>query len=313
MVTRIGLFAAAILLAGCGGATVEQATATPGVDEAATAAVSAQATADASATEAAEIALAATTNAAALQAIAPTLTAAAGSGLVTTNRGWTIVERDFDGVTMVQVPTGCFVMGLEDGSADVRPSRPICVLTPFWIDKTEVTQAQFTRYNGVRTSPQAFAGDDRPVEQITWNEARDFCASRGARLPTELEWEFAARGPDSLRYPWGNTFIENRVIFARNSQRQTAVAGSRVTGVSWVGALDMAGNVWEWTSSAFAPYPYVADDGREAETGASNMRRVLRGGAWNIEEPGRLTAAVRTARFPVTSDTSTGVRCARTS
>ncbi|MBK8034107.1 MAG: formylglycine-generating enzyme family protein [Chloroflexi bacterium] len=160
----------------------------------------------------------------------------------------------------------------------------------------------------------AFPGEARPVENINWFEARDFCALREARLPTEREWEYAARGPDSLTYPWGNVFVPENVVYNRVAAQGTADVvdaegnPARPGGASWVGALDMSGNVYEWTSTRYDeldysqltlnfqglfPYPYRENDGREADETqiAFNRRvseqsfyvlRVLRGGAWDF-------------------------------
>ncbi|MCU0463837.1 MAG: SUMF1/EgtB/PvdO family nonheme iron enzyme, partial [Anaerolineae bacterium] len=166
---------------------------------------------------------------------------------VTRNDDWTPVEREVDGVVMVLVPAGCFMMGSTIGDSDERPVHETCIEKPFWLDKTEVTQAQFAANGGMKANSNAFNGDNRPVEQITWFEAEAYCREqRGGRLPTEAEWEFAARGPDGLVYPWGYEFIAENVVYSQNSNRQTAEVGSRPGGESWVGALDLSGNVWEW-------------------------------------------------------------------
>lgn len=243
---------------------------------------------------------------------APTLTAAAEQGLLTRNAAWTQVERNFGGIPMVQVPAGCFAMGTETGGSDQHPVHTICFFEPFWIDKFEVRQAQFNALDGVAANPVAFAGDNRPVEQITWFEARDYCVRRGARLPTEAEWEYAARGPDARDYPWGSVFDPARAVFAAGAAQQTADVGTKPDGASWVGALDMAGNVWEWTSSQYAAYPYDAGDGREADGDTTaSQQRVLRGGAWSVESPERLHAASRLALAPSNADSSSGFRCVR--
>lgn len=221
---------------------------------------------------------------------------------------WTPVEHDFDGVTMVLVPAGCFMMGSDSGYDDEKPVHEQCFDAPFWIDKTEVTQADFARLGGQKANPNYFRGYNLPVESITWFEARDFCILRGGRLPTEAEWEYAARGPDSLVYPWGNDFVTENVVYSGNSNGQTAEVGSRPAGASWVGALDMSGNVWEWVSSLYQDYPYSAD--YESNSNTSNSR-VLRGGSWDDFITDYLRAAYRYWNFTDYWYFLYGFRCAR--
>ncbi len=225
---------------------------------------------------------------------------------ITSNADWTPVERDFDGITMVLVPAGCFMMGSDDGDDDEKPIHEQCFNEPFWINKYEVTNAQ---YGSVRCE-QWSSDPDQPRNCVSWFDAQDFCEARGGRLPTEAEWEYAARGPDSLVYPWGNDFIAENVVYYDNADR-TAAVGSRSGGVSWVGALDMSGNVWEWVSSLYQDYPYDAKDGRERDTGSStDVNRVLRGGVWNTSESYFLRAASRDAIYP-SYILNNGFRCAR--
>jgi formylglycine-generating enzyme required for sulfatase activity len=236
------------------------------------------------------------------------------------NRDWQVLypdgfQRTFeDRVTMVLVPAGCFMMGIINGYGDEQPVNEQCFDEAFWIDLTEVTQADFERLGGVQATLSFFRGDQLPVEQITWFEARDFCARRGARLPTEAEWEYAARGPDGLVYPWGNEWDEDAVWFG-NANEQTSSVGSRPAGASWVGALDMSGNVWEWVSSVYEPYPYAADDGREEDTGdRTDVQRMLRGGSWwYYGNPDVFRAAVRGRDNPDIRHNDVGFRCARSS
>lgn len=190
--------------------------------------------------------------------------------------------QEFDGVPMILAPKGCFMMGYKDGYVSEQPVHEQCIENPFWIDKYEVTQAQFAHFGGTQVNTSRFLGDNRPIERVTWFEARNFCELRGGRLPTEVEWEYTARGPDGLLYPWGNTWITSNAIWNRTDLQGTANVGSVPTGASWLNVLDMSGNVWEWTSSLFESYPYDANDGRERDSGnRTNLLTVLRGGSWD--------------------------------
>jgi formylglycine-generating enzyme required for sulfatase activity len=232
---------------------------------------------------------------------------------VSANQDWTPYVEMFDGVPMVLVPSGCFLMGSIIGNADETPVHQVCIDAPFWLDQTEVTQGDFARLGGIKRTrtPRPIIGDRLPVNLITWFEASAFCAQRGGRLPTEAEWEFAARGPDWLPYPWGVRFVADNVVYAGNSDGRPAEVMSRPGGVSWVGAHDMAGNVIEWTSTLYQPYPYNADDGREADTGdRQDVRRVLRGGSW-LDNSFFVSVGFRGAVMPIGTSNVTGLRCAR--
>lgn len=225
---------------------------------------------------------------------------------------WTPISHTFeDGVTMMLVPTSCFMMGSGNGDDNERPMSEQCFDAPFWIDQTEVTQAQFAALGGVTAESSFFLGDDHPVENISWFEARDFCVERGARLPTEREWEYAARGPDELTYPWGNSFEAAMVVAGRSSDLGTAIVGSVPMGMSWVGAYDLSGNVWEWTSSLYEPYPYNADDELEVNNNDNTVvRRVLRGGSWNSTDI-KLRSTTRAWNPSNYRDNLDGFRCVR--
>jgi formylglycine-generating enzyme required for sulfatase activity len=130
-----------------------------------------------------------------------------------------------------------------------------------------------------------------------------------ARLPTEAEWEYAASGSDNLIYPWGNELIEANLVFDRNSNNETADVGSHPNGVSWVGAYDMAGNVWEWVSTIYESYPYDPADGREDLNDAESLR-VYRGGVGSYIDFG-VGTATRFRKAPDERDWFIGFRCAR--
>ncbi len=187
-------------------------------------------------------------------------------------------------VEMVFVPAGEFIMGSEDPEAD-DDEKPVSnvFVQDFWIDKFEVTNARYLRCmkDGACTRPVGRAYDDftkadHPVTVISWQQAVAYCRWAGKRLPTEAEWEKAARGTDGRRYPWGNRFDADRANAGYTAG--TTAVGSYPLGASPYGAMDMAGNVWEWTSSLYEPYPYDPNDGRE-DLGARGPR-VNRGGSW---------------------------------
>lgn len=242
---------------------------------------------------------------------------------ISQNADWTPIERDFDGVTMVLVPPGCFEMGLSSDVIEeletlfpredaffqyMGPSHEVCIRKAFWLDQTEVTQIQFSLHGGEKISPNRFIGNNNPVENITWLEAHNYCVQRGVRLPSEAEWEFAARGPDNLTYPWGNEFIPENVTYGGNSGKNTKDVYSRPNGKSWVNALDMIGNVWEYTASVHQAYPYPEDNSREQ---FDVLRwHVIRGGSWDLNKY-MARPAYRGNFPPELPDDYIGFRCAR--
>jgi len=153
---------------------------------------------------------------------------------------------------------------------------------------------------------------DAPVPETTWAGARAFCAWRGARLPTETEWEAAARGREGRRYPWGAAPpTPGRAVFGRRSG-DTAPVHSHAEGATPEGVFHMAGNVAEWTSTLYRPYPYDAADGREDPAAAGT--RVTRGGDHVFDTaPEKLTATFRAgfSRNPLRGHRHIGIRCAR--
>lgn len=243
---------------------------------------------------------------------------------VAQNADWTPVIEDFNGVEMVVVPAGCFMMGSEDGDSDERPVHEVCFEEPFWIDRYEVTNEQFARFGGQAGRDSFFVGDDRPREQVTWDEAQAFCELRGARLPTEAEWEYAARGPDGRDYPWGNEFDCSMGNFDDETHRNpdvipggagcdgfdvTAPAGSFPQGASWVGASDLSGNVWEWVADLYGAYTAeVPTDSGGTDNGDL---RILRGGSWVFSAQTSLRAAYRLEYLPTSAYDNDGFRCAR--
>jgi hypothetical protein len=171
---------------------------------------------------------------------------------ITRNGAWMPVERSFNGVPMVLVPPGCLP------SVRTFSSGPRCFDQPFWIDKYEITQSLWVQYLPRRDWTASWWTGQRPVDYVTLPEARQLCTARGGRLPLESEWKYAASGPDNLIYPWGNQL---RLPDEHPRYHRAAYnghwpvpedVGSYPGGASWVGAMDMAGNVWEWVG--LTPY-----------------------------------------------------------
>jgi formylglycine-generating enzyme required for sulfatase activity len=234
------------------------------------------------------------------------LSGVALTGLLTTERilrntAWTPQVQTIGGVAMVLVPAGCFWMGARDTSADERPVHGQCFDKAFWIDRYEVTNAQYG-------SSGYFTGANQPRDSVSWFEANDHCAARGARLPTEAEWEYAARGPDGLTFPWGDEFDAARLLSGESGQMSSIPVGRFPAGASWVGAHDMSGNVAEWVSSHYIPYPYRPDDGREDGEDETRMR-AWRGGSWD-SIMFYTRASNRYRREPSRGFYDTGFRCA---
>ena len=209
---------------------------------------------------------------------------------------------------MALVPAGCFIMGSEDGKSDEQPSHEVCFDQPYWIDVVEVTNQQ---YGSPSTDcVQWSSGDTQPRICIDWFESVAFCESRGGRLLTEAEWAYAARGPDGLEYPWGNSFLAENVVNSGSETGQTAEVGSIPAGQSWVGALDLSGNVWEWVSDWYAD-SYPAERQIDPVGPDDGDYRVLRGGTWTFHNVGDLRSAVRIWLNPARGDNLNGFRCAR--
>ena len=154
--------------------------------------------------------------------------------------------------------------------------------------------------------------EQHPVNEVTWTGGREYCAWRGARLPTEAEWEAAARGQEGRLYPWGAEPPDaERAVFGRRSNHTDAV-GQHPAGATPQGVHDLAGNVAEWTSTLYRPYPYRADDGREDP--AAPGERVTRGADHVYDSsPEKLRASFRGgfSRAPAMGHRHIGFRCAR--
>ncbi|GEM_PF-894099 len=218
-------------------------------------------------------------------------------------QGFEEYEHKKTGMVLIRVPAGEFQMGSADGSDDQKPVHRV-VLDEYLIGKYEVTNAQyraFVKATGRKEPPQPPDGcgylnyfgdaryDDYPVVDVSWEDAKAYCDWAGLALPTEAQWEYAARGKSGRKYPWGNEEPDaNRAQYGKsvNSGDYTKRVGSFPTGVSAVGALDMGGNVWEWCADWYGDKYYGGcGDGMRNPIGPdSDSYRVLRGGSWIVSD-----------------------------
>lgn len=213
---------------------------------------------------------------------------------------------------MVYVPEGEFMMGRDESDGGDEYEHPAHKVTvkPFFIDAHEVTCEDFAKYikdhavTGNESSQCAGRDGQEPVTGVTWDDAMGYAKWAGKRLPTEVEWEFAARGTDGRRYPWGQEWQEGKAN-ANGASKGLAKVGA-YQGASPFGAFDMVGNAWEWTASKLIAYP-----GGSFREQPSGDVRVIRGGSYD-EGAGEATATYR-GFLKVSGDKydKTGFRCAK--
>ena len=231
-----------------------------------------------------------------------------------------------DGAPMVLVPAGEFMMGSREGDKIVvdneRPAHPV-YLDTFFIDKYEVTTSQYAKFfKTTNRPPPAFWSEHvlethgrKPVVGVDWNVAMAYCAWAGKRLPTEAEWEKAARGTDQRVYPWGNgqpshTLANSGKIGDFDDYGALTDVGSFEQGKSPYGTYDMAGNVWEWTADWYDENYYSKSSDRNPKGPSSGKLRVLRGGSWTFV-PFNGRSALRLGVEPSGLDHDIGFRCAQ--
>jgi serine/threonine-protein kinase len=209
---------------------------------------------------------------------------------------------------MVYVPGGEFEMGRTGGDDAEAPPHKVTV-KPFFIDRTEVTNEEYQRFVIAtrRPAPSDWsdgaipAGADRlPVVNVSWDDATAYAQWANKRLPTEAEWEFAAKGPDGRLYPWGDEWNRAFANVGNGETGRIVEVGGYLSGKSPFGALDMCGNVWEWTASRLIRYSATT----EVAPG-----RVVRGGAFNANER-TATTTYRGVLQPDRAYPRTGFRCA---
>lgn len=242
-----------------------------------------------------------------------------------------------NGVTMMYVPAGEFIMGNNNGRDEVKPERTV-YLDDFYIDKYEVTNAAYKRCvdaNGCG-APQSnrsltyfpYYGDsqydDYPVLFVSWYQAKRYCEWRGMRLPTEAEWEKAARGVSGRRiYAWKGAFdgtklnfCDSRCTFGKSADKtvddgyaDTAPVGSYEEGQSSYEIYDLAGNVWEWIADWYDAGYYRAAPNTNPLGPSSGVYRVLRGGAWDTDK-NETQSSFRIGKDPAVAYNDIGFRCA---
>ena len=207
-----------------------------------------------------------------------------------------IEQRGTDNAPMVFVLAGEFLMGSAESDKDVgdeeKPQHTVS-LDAFRIDQHEVTNAQYKQCvdAGKCTAPsdsssntrKSYYGnaqfDNYPVVYVSWQDAKNYCAWAGKRLPTEAEWEKAARGTDGRRYPWGDTFDKSKLNSFENGNKDTTEVGKYPSGASPYGAYDMAGNVWEWTNDWYGENYYASSPKQNPQGPSSGSMRAYRGGS----------------------------------
>lgn len=238
--------------------------------------------------------------------------------------------RDADGMVMVYVPEGTFTMGSDDGELNEKPVR-LVYLDAYWIDKYEITNAQYElcvadgaciKPNNDRSHTQEnYYGNpdfaDYPVVFVDWNQANSYCEWAGGRLPTEAEWEKAARGPEGNLYPWGNNDANCSLAnYNQGSYDQpnscvgdTSQVGSFPEGASYYGVMDMAGNVWEWVNDWYRPYD-ATETINPIGPDSEQDYKVIRGNSWyNVGSD--IRSSYRSRHKPTGGNNSNfGFRCA---
>ena len=238
-----------------------------------------------------------------------------------------------DGAGMVLIPAGEFMMGDDDpaikdfkANAPNNPRHKV-TLSAYYIYKNLVTVGQYEMFckETKRTMPPApefnadWAKKDHPMIRLSWDEAKAYCEWAGGALPTEAQWEKAARGTEGKKYPWGNTFDRSKLQCSKTKVKDaggTAKVGSFPAGASPYGVLDMAGNVWEWCADwydeGFCATPAASLPNPLNDATGPQKARVLRGGSWNYIDPTLFRSAFRSLTPPYVRVNLIGFRVAMT-
>ena len=233
-----------------------------------------------------------------------------------------------DGMEQVYVPSGSFIMGSTDQDTEAelqeKPQHTV-FLNGFWIDKTDVTQGMFKRCIQSGTCPDVVHDleqnpnwgmteyDSHPAIYVTWDQAKTYCERVGRRLPTEAEWEKAARGTDGRLYPWGNQEPNGNLALYGDAMTTTRPVGSYPAGASPYGALDMVGNVRQWVYDVYSEYYYgdefATNNPQGPELSPDHQSRVLRGASFK-DDLHYLHVAMRFKHVPNSPGENRGFRCA---
>lgn len=244
--------------------------------------------------------------------------------VVDDNRDFSIYETMVgdDAREMVLIPEGVFTRGSDSGGYDEKPEKEI-YLDAYFIDKYEVSVKNYNVFrraaNYVKPSVPFFQGDQSildtpefPVVGVSWLDATNFCKWAGKRLPTEAEWEKAARGTHGLVYPWGNKFLQKRANIAgeADGHKYMSPIGSFPMGRSVYGIFDMAGNASEWVADFYDQFYYKESPIMNPTGPEKEKNHVFRGGSWDARKVDVRTAK-RFAASPGRKDSIVGFRCAR--
>ncbi len=237
-----------------------------------------------------------------------------------------------DGAPMVLIPEGSFPMGVphgdRDGGRDEYPRHDVFV-NNFYIDKFELTNSRYLEFvkatshripqNPKNATRNLWQGDtiteslaDRPVINVDWADANAYCQWAGKRLPTEAEWEKAAKGTADRRFPWGNVEPTNKHLNFNQQwigEKTLMPVGSYELGKSPFGVYDMAGNVWEWVNDWYDAKYYEKSPAKNPTGPETGTKRVLRGSGWQNETP-TVRIFTRVDSDPTIRNESTGFRCA---
>lgn len=223
------------------------------------------------------------------------------------------------GIEMILIPAGEFLMGSEKGWDWEKPVRKVQISQPFYLGKFPVTQAQWQTVMG--NNPSRFIGDlNHPVESVSWNDAQEFLRKLGEhekgkpyRLPTEAEWEYAARAGSTTAYCFGDEpeRLSEYAWYDQNSDDRTHPVG-QLKPNAW-GLYDMHGNVWEWAQDWFTEnyYRQRRNPDHDPKGPASGEYKVLRGGSWNNDAVWNVRVACRGRREPERRHSDGGFRCAQ--